>query len=169
MVRLCRQTKFSATIFTGSTEIDKEEHICFLFHFSSSYVKKLINFNLIKVVCVRKHNLLCALVRLLYTLMNINKRSIINFSLSAIVNILPVCHFRLKAIIKSYRRMFPSLEVDENDELEKYKKYAESIRPLVIETVSYIHSALRDGKKVLVEGANAAMLDIDFGNFDLLN
>ncbi|CAH0381575.1 unnamed protein product [Bemisia tabaci] len=72
---------------------------------------------------------------------------------------------KLKAIIKSYRRMFPSLEVDENDELEKYKKYAESIRPLVIETVSYIHSALRDGKKVLVEGANAAMLDIDFGTY----
>ena len=28
-----------------------------------------------------------------------------------------------------------------------------------------MHEAVRDGKKILVEGANAAMLDIDFGKF----
>lgn len=33
------------------------------------------------------------------------------------------------------------------------------------ETVQYLHQALKDGKKVLVEGANAAMLDIDFGTY----
>lgn len=33
------------------------------------------------------------------------------------------------------------------------------------ETVQYLHQALREGKKVLVEGANAAMLDIDFGTY----
>jgi adenylosuccinate synthase len=31
--------------------------------------------------------------------------------------------------------------------------------------VQYLHQALKDGKKVLVEGANAAMLDIDFGTY----
>lgn len=59
--------------------------------------------------------------------------------------------------------MFPSLEVDVAAELDRYKQYAEEIRPLVVETVSYLHSALRQGKSILVEGANAAMLDIDFG------
>lgn len=44
-------------------------------------------------------------------------------------------------------------------------RYAERIRPLVRETVHYLHSALKCGKKVLVEGANAAMLDIDFGTY----
>lgn len=29
----------------------------------------------------------------------------------------------------------------------------------------YIHQALSEGKKVLVEGANAVMLDIDFGTY----
>lgn len=33
------------------------------------------------------------------------------------------------------------------------------------ETVYVLHEALREGKKVLVEGANAAMLDIDFGTY----
>lgn len=41
--------------------------------------------------------------------------------------------------------------------------YAERIRPLVANTVAYIHKCLQEDKKVLVEGANAAMLDIDFG------
>lgn len=64
-----------------------------------------------------------------------------------------------------YQRMFPDLVVDVKAELALYKEYAERVRPLVRDTVSYMYQALRQGKKVLVEGANAAMLDIDFGNF----
>lgn len=62
-----------------------------------------------------------------------------------------------------YQRMFPALEVDVNKELERYSIYAEKVRPLTIETVSFLHNSLKEGKSVLVEGANAAMLDIDFG------
>lgn len=51
--------------------------------------------------------------------------------------------------------------------LPRYGGYAEIIRPLVTETVSYVHRALKNGQKVLVEGANAAMLDIDFGKNSL--
>ncbi|KAL0269706.1 UNVERIFIED_CONTAM: hypothetical protein PYX00_007345 [Menopon gallinae] len=61
--------------------------------------------------------------------------------------------------------MFPDLEVDVEKELTRYKAYANQIRPLVRETITYIHRALEDGQKVLVEGANAAMLDIDFGTY----
>ena len=35
----------------------------------------------------------------------------------------------------------------------------------MLDSVVYIHKALSDGKKVLVEGANALMLDIDFGTY----
>lgn len=55
------------------------------------------------------------------------------------------------------------LEVNTEDELATYKIYAEKIRPFVRETVGYLDRSIREGKKVLVEGANAAMLDIDFG------
>jgi adenylosuccinate synthase len=58
---------------------------------------------------------------------------------------------------------FKCLTVDKPAELERYKVFAERLRPLVIETVSYLHSMIGDGKQILVEGANAAMLDIDFG------
>lgn len=72
---------------------------------------------------------------------------------------------KYKSLVLSYKRMFPNLDVNVDQELEKYKEYAERLRPLVVESVSYIHKALRDGKKILVEGANATMLDIDFGTY----
>ena len=49
--------------------------------------------------------------------------------------------------------------------LHRYREYAERLRPLVRDSVSYLHTSLKEGKSVLVEGANAAMLDIDFGRF----
>jgi adenylosuccinate synthase len=42
---------------------------------------------------------------------------------------------------------------------------AERLRPFVIDSVVYIHQALTTGKRILVEGANALMLDIDFGTY----
>ena len=35
----------------------------------------------------------------------------------------------------------------------------------MIDSVVYIHKAIGAGKRVLVEGANALMLDIDFGTY----
>ncbi|XP_011160549.1 adenylosuccinate synthetase isoform X2 [Solenopsis invicta] len=72
---------------------------------------------------------------------------------------------KFNTLVTSYQRMFPSLHIDVKSELERYKVYAERVRPYVKETVQYLHQALKDGKKVLVEGANAAMLDIDFGTY----
>lgn len=46
-----------------------------------------------------------------------------------------------------------------------YRTYAEKLRPLVRDTVPILNGALRAGKNVVVEGANAAMLDIDFGTY----
>ena len=37
------------------------------------------------------------------------------------------------------------------------------IEPMVTDTVLLVNQAIKDGKNVVVEGANAAMLDIDFG------
>lgn len=55
--------------------------------------------------------------------------------------------------------------MDVEEELKKYREFADKLRPLVGNTVAYIHEAVRSNKKVLVEGANAAMLDIDFGTY----
>ncbi|CAH0728568.1 unnamed protein product, partial [Brenthis ino] len=72
---------------------------------------------------------------------------------------------KFRTLASNYKRMFPSLELDIESELANYKQYADRIRPLVKDTVSYLYKEIQNGKKVLVEGANAAMLDIDFGTY----
>ncbi|PSN35890.1 Adenylosuccinate synthetase [Blattella germanica] len=72
---------------------------------------------------------------------------------------------KFQILAMMYQRMFPDLQVDVEAELSRYKAFAEKIRPYVVESVSYLHGALRRGQRVLVEGANAAMLDLDFGTY----
>ncbi|KAK3883587.1 hypothetical protein Pcinc_012090 [Petrolisthes cinctipes] len=72
---------------------------------------------------------------------------------------------RLRNLVDSHKRMFPVLTVNIDEEVEKYRQYAERMRPLVANTISYIHKCLMEDKKILVEGANATMLDIDFGTY----
>ncbi|XP_034834235.1 adenylosuccinate synthetase [Maniola hyperantus] len=72
---------------------------------------------------------------------------------------------KFRTLAENYKRMFPALELEIDSELVRYREYAEKIRPLVRDTVAYLHSEIENGKKVLVEGANAAMLDIDFGTY----
>uniref|UniRef100_A0A1I8NUU0 Adenylosuccinate synthetase n=1 Tax=Stomoxys calcitrans TaxID=35570 RepID=A0A1I8NUU0_STOCA len=76
-------------------------------------------------------------------------------------------HFieKFKTIVGNYQRLFPSISVDINAELKRYKTYAECIRPYVKDSVYFLHAALLAGKIILVEGANAGMLDIDFGTY----
>ncbi|EDV91114.1 adenylosuccinate synthetase [Drosophila grimshawi] len=72
---------------------------------------------------------------------------------------------KFKSIVNTHLRLFPSIKVDIDAELVRYKDYAEKIRPYVKDTICFLHTALRNGKTILVEGANAAMLDIDFGTY----
>jgi adenylosuccinate synthase len=47
----------------------------------------------------------------------------------------------------------------------KYEGYAQRLRPYVADTSLYVDGALRDGKAVLFEGAQATLLDLDHGTY----
>ena len=47
----------------------------------------------------------------------------------------------------------------------QYQKYAEYLKPYVVDTVSMLHEALEQDKTILCEGAQATLLDIDFGSY----
>lgn len=72
---------------------------------------------------------------------------------------------KFESLVHMYQKLFPNFEVDVATELDRYREYAERLRPMVRDTVSLLHASLKEGKSVLVEGANAAMLDIDFGTY----
>uniref|UniRef100_A0A8C4I947 Adenylosuccinate synthetase n=1 Tax=Dicentrarchus labrax TaxID=13489 RepID=A0A8C4I947_DICLA len=73
---------------------------------------------------------------------------------------------RYKVLAQQYKAMYPTLEIDIEGELVKLKDYVERIKPMVRDGVHYMYEALHGPpKKILVEGANAALLDIDFGTY----
>ena len=45
------------------------------------------------------------------------------------------------------------------------KKYADKLKPYMANTVSVLNGLLKKGKKVIFEGAQGALLDIDFGTY----
>lgn len=49
--------------------------------------------------------------------------------------------------------------------LEEYQGYAERLRPFVADTTTYLLDALEAGRRVLFEGAQGALLDVDHGTF----
>ncbi|MBN2260782.1 MAG: adenylosuccinate synthase [Clostridiales bacterium] len=57
----------------------------------------------------------------------------------------------------------PPLDVDKI--VEDYLKYAQRIKPFVRDTGVIVYNALQEGKKVLLEGAQGTMLDIDYGTY----
>ncbi|XP_059096718.1 adenylosuccinate synthetase-like [Tigriopus californicus] len=72
---------------------------------------------------------------------------------------------RFRNLANNHIAHFNSLTVNIDEELERYKKYADEIRPMVLESIAFLHQSLKEEKSVLVEVANAAMLDIDFGTY----
>ena len=46
-----------------------------------------------------------------------------------------------------------------------YTDYANKLKPYVCDTITLLHKALEEDKKVVVEGAQATLLDIDFGSY----
>jgi adenylosuccinate synthase len=49
--------------------------------------------------------------------------------------------------------------------LEQYLCYGRRLRPMVCDTAALLHRAVRDGKRILFEGAQGSMLDIDHGSY----
>ncbi len=48
---------------------------------------------------------------------------------------------------------------------EQYRGYGQLLRPYVRNTAALLHQAMDDGKRLLFEGANAVLLDLDHGTF----
>lgn len=72
---------------------------------------------------------------------------------------------RYYRLVSSRMARYGDFEYDAEGELRRYAEYREQLRPFVVDSVEFMHSAIADKKKILVEGANALMLDLDYGTY----
>ncbi len=49
--------------------------------------------------------------------------------------------------------------------IEEYKVYADALRSYVCDTISMMHEAIKNDKNIICEGAQATLLDIDYGSY----
>jgi len=56
-----------------------------------------------------------------------------------------------------------TINVDEL--IAEYNEYADILKKYVVDTIDLLHNAIEENKKILCEGAQATLLDIDFGNY----
>jgi adenylosuccinate synthase len=74
---------------------------------------------------------------------------------------------RVRSLFHTLMLQYKELETyDIETEIKAYKEvYAPRVLPMILDTITYLHKALKAGEKILVEGANAVMLDLDFGTY----
>ncbi|QDU79722.1 Adenylosuccinate synthetase [Polystyrenella longa] len=77
---------------------------------------------------------------------------------------------RLEEIVPQKNRILkamgydgPDLSVD--DIFNEYNVYVEKLKPYVCDTTALLHKAIKAGQKLLFEGAQGSLLDIDHGTF----
>lgn len=66
--------------------------------------------------------------------------------------------------LKFHRSVY-NFDYDFGDELDFYRSNREKLLSMMVDCAYLLNSELANGKKVLLEGANAALLDIDHGTY----
>eukprot|EP00877_Chromochloris_zofingiensis_P010992 jgi/Chrzof1/6146/Cz17g13050.t1 len=75
------------------------------------------------------------------------------------------CQDKLRQLALDGQRRFSGFAYDVEADIQQYKQYAERLDPFIDDTIEYINNAHDSGKRILIEGANATMLDLDFGTY----
>ena len=72
---------------------------------------------------------------------------------------------RFRELTDAQMRAHPGLEIDVEGQLEYYRSIADRVTAMMTDTIEFTNEQYDMGKKILIEGANATMLDIDFGTY----
>ena len=61
------------------------------------------------------------------------------------------------------RALYGADSLDWKPIFEQYRACGEQLRPFITDTTRLLHEAMKEGKRMLFEGANAVLLDVDHG------
>jgi adenylosuccinate synthase len=76
-----------------------------------------------------------------------------------------IFHEKLDRLVEDTKARWGNISFDSTAQLAQYATLALDILPMMCDTVDLLNTAFEEGKRVLVEGANATMLDLDFGTY----
>ena len=62
-------------------------------------------------------------------------------------------------------KVYNRLPLDADEIVADYMGYGERLAPHIVDTSAILHRALREGKRVLLEGAQGTLLDLDHGTY----
>ncbi|KAL2687578.1 hypothetical protein Neosp_005139 [[Neocosmospora] mangrovei] len=73
---------------------------------------------------------------------------------------------KVRRLADGYQKRFGELfDYDIKAELARFDEYRETLKKYVVDGVSFMRSAQQSDMKIVIEGANALMLDIDYGSY----
>ncbi|KAJ4136079.1 Adenylosuccinate synthase [Fusarium equiseti] len=73
---------------------------------------------------------------------------------------------KLRRLEAGYRKRFGDLfEYDLEEEIARFDEYRPKLAKYAVDGVSFMKAAQEDNKNIIVEGANALMLDIKYGSY----
>lgn len=66
---------------------------------------------------------------------------------------------------REIKLLFDREGIDPKETSKKFEKYSKILSPYVCDTSVVLNEAIAKGKKILIEGAQGTMLDVDFGTY----
>lgn len=72
---------------------------------------------------------------------------------------------KLRKLAMDGKKRFEDMSYDVEEDIAMYTSLAAKLKPYVGDTIELLNDAYDQGKRILIEGANATMLDIDFGTY----
>ncbi|MBR1539596.1 MAG: adenylosuccinate synthase [Clostridia bacterium] len=64
-----------------------------------------------------------------------------------------------------YLALYEKEGLESDKVIEEYTEYAKQIAPYVCDTVNFLNDAVKQNKRIICEGSQAALLDIDLGTY----
>lgn len=72
---------------------------------------------------------------------------------------------RLRSLAAQLQIAYPGFQIDVDKEMAYMKSIRPLLLPMLVDSVQFANDALDRGESILVEGANATMIDLDFGTY----
>ncbi len=77
----------------------------------------------------------------------------------------PIFRKQIEAKNKIITQIYGGTALDAEEMIKTYTAYAAQVKPFVTDASVVVYDALRAGKKVLLEGAQGTLLDLDYGTY----